>query len=460
MPSNISCRVILAVTAGVLTLPACATHWPQYDANPFSIALDIPAPEDSAGGIVVADADNDGFLDYLVTVPGHVACYAHDGTRLWTVETPVCVGGSSERVGLPGHHGPGVTAGDVDNDGANEVLFLTRDSTLHVFDGASGNEAWQATIAPPEDAERWEHLVLASFRSPGAADILLQATNADGYRMGRYIAAFSLGDLENSNITPLWQRDDFLACAHNGARVADLDGDGRDEVLGGTIIGPDGDALTRVPLKGHIDSIFVYDVRPDLDGLEVVALEEGGGNRVFLYNKSGLIWETHYEHWEPQNAAVGEFDLTQPGLEIWCRSRFNTHQKPFLFNARGEHLLTYAMDDVAPEGWTDAGVEVIWCIDWTGEPRQHAAAKERHTEGHVCVFGPVDGAFRENLPEKAGRLFVADVSGDWREELVVLNGNTLHIYHNPAPSPNPDRPRLWTQPHYLRSKMTWNYYSP
>ncbi|MDJ0615336.1 MAG: hypothetical protein QNJ63_01100 [Calothrix sp. MO_192.B10] len=62
--------------------------------------------------------------------------------------------------------------------------------------------------------------------------------------------------------------------------------------------------------------------------------------------------------------------------------------------------------------------------------------------------------------EKADRLSVADVSGDWCEELIVINGNQLRIYNNPKPNPNRDRPRLWFQNHYRRSKMTWNYYSP
>jgi hypothetical protein len=54
---------------------------------------------------------------------------------------------------------------------------------------------------------------------------------------------------------------------------------------------------------------------------------------------------------------------------------------------------------------------------------------------------------------------VADVSGDWREEIIVLNGDELHIYENPAPNPDPDRPSLWEQDHYHRSRLTWNYYS-
>lgn len=446
----------MAAPAGMIT----AAPPPPYSSNPFVIELDIPAPTDSAGGIVVADLDSDGRMDYLVTVPGHIAAYANDGRRLWVRAVDVRVGGPSEGVGLPGHHGPGVQAGQVDDEGTAKVVFLTQDSVLHVADARTGEDIWTARPPVPEGAERWEHVVIANFRGKGDRDILLQATNAQGYRMGRFIAAFALDQLRQENYEPLWQRDDFLACAHNGARLIDLDGDGRDEVLGGTIVSPTGEILFRIPLKGHIDAIHAFDVRPDLPGLEVVALEEGGGNRIFCYSRDALIWETHYQHWEPQNTAIGEFDLTRPGLEIWCRSRFDKHQKPFVFDARGQHFAGYEMDQVAPEGWTDSGVEVIHSIHWTGEEKQLAAAKERHTAGDVCIFEPVTGRFVERFPEKADRLYVADVTGDWREELIVLSGNIVRVYHNPAENPRPDQPRLWSQPHYRRSKMTHNYYSP
>lgn len=464
MYSHRTTSLFLLTVAALFALAAHAadTSWPQYEANPFVIPLEIPAPEDSAGGIVVADVDDDGLMDYLVTVPGHVAAYGNGGAKLWIQTVPVAVGGSSEREGLPGHNGPGVTAGDIDGDGHTEVLYLTRDNTLHVLTGATGNEEWTASPPAPKKAERWEHLVIANFRGGGVRDILLQATNRDGYRVGHMLAAFSLAALKEGDYEPLWQRDDFLSCAHNGARVADLDGDGRHEVFSGDVVGPDGALLYKSPLRGHMDSIYAVDVRPDVPGLEVLGLEEGGkdGNRVFLFNREKLLWETHYQHWEPQNGAVGEYDLEHPGLEVWCRSRFNAHQKPFVFDAQGKLLAHYEMDDVAPEGWTDAGVEVIYTIDWTGGKKQLACAKERHTSGDVAVFDAVTGKFLARFTEKADRLYVADVSGDWREEIIVLNGNALHVYHNDAPNPRPDHPRLWADDRYLRSKLTHNYYSP
>lgn len=434
---------------------------PPYSQNPFIIKLDIPPieSEDSAGSIIVADLDRDGRMDYLVTRKGYIAGYRWDGKRLWVLQVDLRVGGAAESEGLPGHHGAGVQAGDIDGDGKTEVLFLTNDSTLHIVEGLTGKEKWSIRLSPPEGAERWEHLAVANLRGKGDTDIVLQATNARGYRMGRYVSAFSLEDLRKGNIKPLWQRDDFLACAHNGLRVADLDGDGRDEIISGSILSPEGKELFRVDVRGHLDSVFFADVRPDIPGLEVVALEEGG-NRTFLYGMKGLIWVNDYKGQEPQNAAVGEFDTKRPGLEIWNRSRYDVYQKPWVYDSQGNIIASYELSEVAPEDWTNKGIEVIYSIHWEGSGRQLIVAKERHKSGDVAVLDPLTGKFIARYKDKADRLYVADVAGDWREELIVLSGNELHIYQNIAPNPNPNRDRLWTKQWYRRAKAVWNYYSP
>jgi hypothetical protein len=115
---------------------------------------------------------------------------------------------------------------------------------------------------------------------------------------------------------------------------------------------------------------------------------------------------------------------------------------------------------VAPKGWTASGVEVIHTIDWTGGRRQLACAKERHTSGDVCLFEPLSGKFIRQFREKADRLYVADVTGDWREEIIVLSGRELHVYHNEAANPRPKEKRLWSSRNYRRLKQCHNYYSP
>jgi len=430
---------------------------------PKVIATGLPERDGGAGSLIAAELDGDERWDFIITGVGYIAAYAAGGAPLWRKDVAIQLTEKAENEGLPGLHAPGVQAADIDGDGATEVLFLTPGGTLQILDGRSGAGRQPIRLPPPPaEAERWEHLVVADFRGRGERDLLLQATNAKGYRMGRYLAAYPIDELlrEGASATALWRRDDFLALAHSGARIADLDGDGRHEVLGGDVLGSDGERLVRLPVEGHLDSLFVADVRPDLPGLEVVALEENGPQRVFLYNRQRLIWAAHHQHQEPQNAAVGDFDPDRPGLEIWCRSRHDQHQRPWLFDAQGKLIAEYEMADVAPKGWTVSGVEEIFTIAWIDPSRQLAAAKERHKAGEVAIFDPLTGAFVLRLDEQADRLYVADVTGDWREEIIVLNGGELRIYENPAGDPAPDQSPLWDQDHYRRNKLTWNYYNP
>ena len=429
--------------------------------NKTCILLDIPAPQDSAGGIIVADVNDDDAMDFLVTVPGHLAVYDNSGKKLWIKKTDIGVAGQSESQGLPGHNGPGVAAGDIDGDGKTEVIYLTKhDSTIHIVEGKTGKEKHSASPPVPDGAERWEIAYIADFRGLKAdRDLLLQATNKDGYRMGKYLAAYSFENLI-ANKLPLWITDKFVSCAHNGARLADLNGDQRDEVLGATIFSPDGKLLTKAkPFRGHMDSVFVADVQPENPGLEVILLEEGS-NFVQVLGIDGPIWRNDFKGQEPQNAAIGKFKSGSDEIFIWCRSRYNEHQKPFVFNSQGKVVFDYQMDDVAPKDWTERELEIIHTIEWTGKQKQLACATERHRSGDVCLFEPLTGTFVERFSEQADRLYVADVYGDWREEIIVLNGNELHVYENQSENPRPNRDRLWSNRNYRRLKQCHNYYSP
>lgn len=453
-------RALLKVAVSVLICLVSASTGQGYQSNPFVIKLSIPAPKDTAGGVIAADVDNDSQMDYLVTVPGHLAAYSNDGKKLWIKKVNIVVGGSSENQGLPGHCGPGVAAGDVDGDRKCEVVFLTKDSVVHILDGATGHDEANAKPPYPEAASGWEVAMIADFRGTGGdRDLLLQTTNKEGYRMGKFLAAYATDQLLSGG-KPLWRTDKFVSCAHNSARLADINGDGRDEVLGATIFSASGRLLARaVPGRWHMDSVFVADVQPGKPGLEVIMLEEGA-NHVQVVGISGPIWRSHFKKQEPQNAAVGRFKKDSDEIFIWCRSRYNEHQKPFVFNSAGKKVFDYKMDDVAPPGWTARGVEVIYTIDWTGKKEQLACAKERHESGDVCIFEPLTGKLVKHFKEKADRLYVVDVTGDWREEIIVLNGSELHIYQNADSNPRPNRKRLWADRNYRRLKQCYNYYSP
>lgn len=431
----------------------------QFKRSQINLGVPPLSHEDTAGGIVVTDLDGDGKPDFLASRRGFVVAVKNNAEVLWLKECAIGVSSQSENNGLPGHNGPGIGAGDLDGDGTVEVIFPMLDGSIQVLNGVTGLE--EASLRPPvpDGAARWELAMVADFRGKGDRDVLLQATNKKGYRTGRYLAAYAYEELKKGR-KPLWTRDDYVGCAHNGARLADLDGDGKDEVLGEMVLSHRGKFLARAKkYQGHMDSVFVADVDPKLRGLEIVLLEEGS-NHLQIVGVDGPVWRREFKRQEPQNAAVGRFREGSDEIQIWCRSRYQEHQRPFVFNAKGEKIFDYAMEEVAPEGWTASGVEVIHTIDWTGKRAQLACAKERHRSGDVGVFEPLTGKFVLHLEEVAERLYVADVRGDWREEIIVWRASSLQIYENPAKNPRPKEKRLWENRNYRRLKQCHNYYSP
>jgi hypothetical protein len=440
---------------------------------------DEDVPTGGLGGVVAAELTPGHPRELVVTSAGVVSAHAVDGTALWRREDEVAVSQKSEDNGLPGHQAPGVQVADVDDDGADEVCYLTRENDLVVVDGETGTERRRERLPTPDSATGvWEHLVVADLRGAGDRDLLLQTSHDVGdefdYLRGTQVRATTLADPGAVR----WEHDDVYAASHNGVRVADLDGDGRDEVLpGGEVIGPDGERLTAAPGRHdvvcpHVDAVTAAPVDPATDpgAWQAVAIEETGfsedlgRDRVFVLDEQELRWASYHPDRderarEPQNVAVGNFDDTRPGLEIWCRSRLPEHQRPYVLDAHGRVVADYAFDERAPESWTVEGVETMAPIHWTGEPTQLVAGKERHVAGDVGLFDPLSGAFRRHVDETAERLYVADVLGDWREELVVRRPDRLVVYANDAENPRPDRERLWAARNYRRLKTTWNYYS-
>ena len=278
---------------GVDSLPTT-----QYDTQRIEISL--PGEYVGEGGLIAADVDGDDQRDILVTRPGYIAAYSLEQGELWVKQTDVWLTEKAESEGLPGLHGPGIQAVDIDNDNRLEVLYLTENNVLAVLDGATG-ELETSLDLPPVDSihGHWEHAIVADFDGQGDTDILLQAsrpTNAnEGYFRDSVQAAFKISDLmaDEAAAEPIWRYGDFMSLSHGPAKVVDINGDGKDEVVGGTILSADGQLLHDIGIANdsfpHIDSLAVEDIDPDRPELEVVIPEEGGARRVMLYDEAGTL---------------------------------------------------------------------------------------------------------------------------------------------------------------------------
>jgi hypothetical protein len=359
-----------------------------------------------------------------------------------------------------------------------------------VRDAAGGRIKHATRPATIGDLSAWEFVAVADFTGHGGdRDVLLQGSCYDTSWTGQFLSAWRFDDLVAGG-PPLWQRQDFAACCHSPARLADLDGDGRDEVFAAHVLGPDGRLLASArPFNGHTDSVFVL---PTAGQAEVVLLEEGD-NHVQVYGPGGVRWRRHHRRIEPQNAAVGRFgdpsasadspdSPDSPGSpeppasagsagsaasgvasspwQVWCRSRFNTDQRPFVFDADGRLIAAYRLDDHTPPGWTEEGIETIFTIDWLGGDRQHLAAKERHRRGDVAIIDALSGRFIEHLVESADRLYVYALTEPRREQVIVLAGDHLRAYGCDARPPAATVAPLRADRDYRRRRQCHNYYTP
>ena len=109
--------------------------------SPRIIPLDFPTADEGSGSLITTDVNGDGLRDFIVTKANHIAVYDHSGDKLWTKFVNIQVTGHPNENGLPGWHGPGVQAADIDGDGRAEVLYLTTDGALHINDGLAGSRS-------------------------------------------------------------------------------------------------------------------------------------------------------------------------------------------------------------------------------------------------------------------------------------------------------------------------------
>jgi hypothetical protein len=457
----------LGLSAMSLLISCGGAEAAEIERTSFNIAVNS---WDRKGGLIAADVNGNGQRDLIITQPSLIVAYAESGTKLWNVASPNNqLGGQAEKDGLPGLHGPGVQAGDIDDDGTIEVLYVTTDNRLRVINGRTGSIERNITLpAVSSRFNRWEHAIISNFRGSGVSgDLLLSASVAisDNYLRATKIAAYSYASLAGAGAgaEALWSRSDFVSQSHGQPRVMDLDEDGRDEVVGGIVVGHDGSKCVDIGVGNnklpHVDSLAIGDIDPSSPGFEAVIAEESGERRVIMFNKSTVLWSrSRKPATDGDKVQIGNYATNRTGLEIFLRGAESNDM--WVMDRAGNRIAAYNFDAVKqPQSWTDAGIEDIFPIHWTGGSKQFAVAKERHESGDVGIFDPLTAEFIQVFDEAADRVYVVDLAGDWREEIVVISGSRLSIYRNLDANPNPGRASLWSTRLYNRLKMTWNYYS-
>ncbi|KAA9089604.1 rhamnogalacturonan lyase family protein [Microbacterium radiodurans] len=355
-----------------------------------------------------------------------------------------------------------------------EGFILDGPEYLTVFDGRSGAELQTVRYEPGrgDDGLLWGDYAMSRIEPGNRVDRFLSgvayldgeepsAVFARGYYTRSTIATY---DWDGENLSQRWFVDSGHAPMSNpfndgphgvdgtdpvygtittqgfhSLSAADVDGDGKHEIVyGSATIDDDGSLLyssfAEMPegsaqpgenvRLGHGDAMHVADIDPTRPGLEIFTVHEGGAyapyGTALRDAATGEVLFGAYSGRDTGRGMIGDVRSDVPGMEVWSSMPGGTDASGLL-SATGEVLSS------ATPGTNQS---IRWAGDLTTQLVNGSGATtptiDDWTRGTVLT---ASGTLTNN-GTKGNPGLVADVFGDWREELVVrtADSSALRIY--------------------------------
>ena len=241
---------------------------------------------------------------------------------------------------------------------------------------------------------------------------------------------------DSDKLGPADRTNLFRGQGNHNVSVADVDGDGKQDIIyGAMVIGSDGQPLYSTGW-GHGDALHVSDLVPENPGLEVFDIQErfGGegmsmrdartGKPIFTVPSVAAATSGGDAGEGPGRGAAFNIDPRYPGAENWAAGAGMTG----LFSAKGERI-----GDRRPRSCNFA----VW---WDGDLLrelldQNRVSKWNWETGTETPLLVAQGQTSNN-GTKATPTLSADLFGDWREEIIwrTTDGKELRIYSTTIPT--------------------------
>ena len=423
-------------------------------------------PKMRAGKVAVADLNGDGEYDYIVRTPDsnvdpgmpgnlegrtyQIEAYLSDGTFLWSRD----LGQGIE----PGVWYSPFIAYDFNGDGRAEVALKTAPETtrrnekgrvdsgeeyLSVWDGMTGREV--ARVDWPERNDRYGNLVRQNRNQIGMAYLDGKTPYILACRGTYKLMVVDAWELRGDKLVRAWRWDGdeenpiIRSMGAHSLVTGDVDDDGRDEILlGSCMVDDNGTALWSAGL-GHPDKAYLTDIDPRRPGMEVLLCLEpyhtnGRGVCMVDARTGEQVWNIGHETMHVGNGMVADFDPSHPGLECFAtEDKKGGSTDKYLLTADGKYIRRN--EDIPPcGGW------VWWDADLTREvlhnPLSREELMERWRNGQPIAQQVVKWADKSSVGEgiEGSLQLIADLYGDWREELVVSLPGELRIYTTNIPA--------------------------
>ena len=231
----------------------------------------------------------------------------------------------------------------------------------------------------------------------------------------------------------------YAGQGNHNLRVADVDGDGCDEITYGSMaVDHDGIGLYNTGM-GHGDAIHLMAFDPTTDELQVWDCHENRRDGSdFRKAKTGEIIFQLPSKSDVGRAMAADIDPENPGVEMWSTDSHGIR------NIKGEVLYT-AMDPDDPQHQQhlklgDRYLSVNFGIWWDGDLLRalldhETVSKYDWQQKTIVDVKHFDGIVFNN-GTKSNPCLAADILGDWREEVIARtpDSDELRIFITPIPT--------------------------
>lgn len=324
--------------------------------------------------------------------------------------------------------GVGVTLGNTSADYRNSSGYiLTGPEYLSVFSGQTGKTLTTIDYVPARGTvsswgdnygNRVDRFLAGVAYLDGVHPSIIMAR---GYYTRTVVVAF---DWNGSALTRKWTFDSNSSTnagtagqGNHSLSVADVDNDGKDEIIYGALtIDNNGATLYNTGL-GHGDALHVGDLNPNRPGLEVFKVMENTsspyGAAVWDAANGTVLWGV-YTGKDTGRGMAADIDPNYPGEEVWAHG-------VGLYSITGTKI-------------SSSMPSVNFGIWWDGDLSRElldGVKIDKWNPASNSVTNLLTGAsVASNNSTKATPSLQADLLGDWREEAIwrKSDNSALRIY--------------------------------